>query len=75
MINVTLVNSQSDSPVLNTQVPDGTTYRKFLEFNEVSLANMVVTVRVDSERIEFDMDDEIEDGSKVTVTPEQIKGA
>lgn len=74
-INVTLANSMSDDPILNTQTPDGTTYRQFLEFNKVSLSGMVLTARIDGERIDFALDDEMEDGVKLTVTPEQIKGA
>jgi len=74
-LNVTLVNSMSDDPILNTQTPDGTTYRQFLEFNKVDLSGMVLTARIDGERIDFALDDEMENGVKLTVTPEQIKGA
>lgn len=74
-INVTLVNSQSDDPILETQVPSDTTYGEFLKFNQVDTVNMVVSVRIGGERVTFDLDDEVEDGARITVTPEQIKGA
>ena len=74
-INVTLVNSQSDDPILNTQIAEGTTYQEFLDFNKVNTNSMVVTVRVDGERVQYSMSDEVDDGARITVTPEQIKGA
>ena len=74
-INVTLVNSQSDDPILNTQVAEGTTYQEFLNFNRVNTNSMVVTVRVDGERVEYALSDIVDDGARITVTPEQIKGA
>ncbi len=75
MINVTLINSQSDSENLKQQLPDETTYRELLSFNKVNTNKMVVTVRVDGEKVSFDLDDVVEDGARVTVTPEEIKGA
>lgn len=75
MINVTLINSQSDEPILNQEVADGTTYGELLNFNKVNTDKMVVNVRVDGERVSFSLDDVVDDGARVSVTPEEIKGA
>ena len=75
MLNVTLINSQSDEPILNQEVADGTTYGELLNFNKVNTDKMVVNVRVDGERVSFSLDDVVDDGARVSVTPEEIKGA
>jgi hypothetical protein len=74
-INVRLINAQSDDPVTNLTVPDGTTLGQFLELNRVNTDSMSVQVRLDGETVDWDMEDELEDGVRVTVTPEKIKGA
>lgn len=75
MLNVTLINSQSDEPILNQEVADGTTYGELLKFNKVNTDKMVVNVRVDGEQVSFSLDGVVDDGARVSVTPEEIKGA
>lgn len=75
VVGVTLVNSQSDDPVLPLTLPKGTTIQKLLDLNNVNTGNMVVTVKLDGEEIDYDLEDEVEDGMRVTVVPERVKGA
>lgn len=73
--NITVVNSASDEPVSRQAVPDGTTYQQVLELNKINTTNMVVKVRLDGQELDWDADEEVTDGVKLTVTPTQIKGA
>ena len=74
-ISVTLLNSASDD-FTTLSVPAGTTVEQFLDLNNVNVDNMVVTLRVNQETISnWDLDDELQDGTRVTVSPEKIKGA
>lgn len=74
-VNVKVIDSQSDAGIKNLQLPAGMTVRQLLEANRINLNNMTVRIRVDGEVVDYDLDDELIDGSTVTVTPTQIKGA
>lgn len=74
-VNVKVIDSQSDTGIKNLQLPAGMTVRQLLEANRINLNNMTVRIRVDGEVVDYDLDDELIDGSTVTVTPTQIKGA
>ncbi len=73
-IKVEFVNSQANEPVSKLDVPQGTTMRQILDLNNVTIEGMNVVYRIDGESIPYDMDDELEDGSRVSITPENIKG-
>lgn len=73
-VSVQLVNSQSDDPVTNLVVPEGTTVGEFLTLNKVKTENSSITMRVDGESVDYDLDDELADGVRLTVTPTNIKG-
>lgn len=74
-VNVKVIDSQSDAGIKNLQLPAGMTVRQLLEANRINLNNMTVRIRVEGEIVDYDLDDELIDGSTVTVTPTQIKGA
>ena len=74
-ISVRLINSTSDDPVTNLTVPAGTTLGQLLDLNNVDVDSMSVQVRVNGSAVEYDMEDELTDGVRVTLTPERIKGA
>lgn len=74
-ISVRLINSASDDPVSNLELPATTTLRKLLELYNIDANSMNVQVRVGGEVVQHDLDDELEDGVRVTVSPEKIKGA
>jgi len=73
-ISVKFVDSQSEAPA-NLTLVAGTTYRQFFDSASVNLDNMTATAKLDGDRIDYDLDDEIEDGVRISVTPDQIKGA
>lgn len=74
-VSVQLVNSQSDDPVTELVVPDGTTVGQFLDLNNVKTENASVTLRLDGQSLSYDLDDDILDGTRITVTPVNVKGA
>jgi hypothetical protein len=75
-ISVQLVNSQSDDPITDLNVPEGTTIQDFLDLNRVNTNNMIVTLRRNGHNVDYDsFDEELQDDTRVTVTPEKVKGA
>lgn len=74
-IPVVLVNTQSDDPVSELQVLEGTTVEAFLAGNSVKTDNATVTLRLDGQDIPYGLGDELESNTRVTVTPTNVKGA
>ena len=73
-VSVTLLNTQSDDAVVALVVPTGTTVGEFLALNKVKTENATVTLRIDGQSVGYDLDDELEDGSRIVVTPTNVKG-
>ena len=73
-VSVTLLNTQSDDAVVALVVPTGTTVGEFLTLNKVKTENATVTLRIDGQSVGYDLDDELEDGSRIVVTPTNVKG-
>lgn len=74
MISITVVDSKNDSNQTMT-VPAGKTVRSLLTDLRVDLDKNVVMLKLDGERLQYDLDDELAEGTRVVITPEQIKGA
>lgn len=74
-VSVTFINSQSDDPVSQLTMPSTMTVREFLDVNRVDTNRVAVTIRLDGEVYDYDLDDELEDGMRVSVTPQNVKGA
>lgn len=75
-VSVRVINGQSESGAIqNLNLPETTTIREVLQMNKVNLDKMTVTVKVDGDRIPYDLDDEIQEGMSITISPEQVKGA
>ena len=73
-VNVRVIDSQTDG-IKTLNLPATMTVRQLLEANKINLDQMTVRIRVDGESVQYDLDDELIDGSTVTVTPTNIKGA
>lgn len=75
-VSVCVINGQSESGAIqNLNLPETTTIREVLQMNRVNLDKMTVTVKVDGDRITYDLDDEIQEGMSITISPENVKGA
>lgn len=73
-VNVRVIDSQTDG-IKTLNLPATMTVRQLLEANKINLDQMTIRIRVDGVSVEYDLDDELIDGSTVTVTPTNIKGA
>ena len=73
-VNVRVIDSQTDG-IKTLNLPATMTVRQLLEANKINLDQMTVRIRVDGESVQYNLDDELIDGSTVTVTPTNIKGA
>jgi len=74
-INVRVINAQSDNEIQDLTLPETQTIRQLLDSNQINTDQMTVRIRVDGQQIDYSLDDTLQNGSTVTVTPTNIKGA
>lgn len=75
-VKITVINSQdAGNEIQELSLPDTQTIRQLLESKQINTEDMTVRVRLNGQQVDYDLDDTLEDGSKVTVTPTNIKGA
>lgn len=79
-INVRVINAQSDNEIQDLTLPETQTIRQLLDSNQINTDQMTVRIRVTgadgvSQQVDYDLDDALQNGSTVTVTPTNIKGA
>jgi len=74
-VGVTLVNTQADEAVASLQLQEGTTFQDLFTLHKVKLDNAHVTARLGGEEVDWDLEDELPDGVRVSVVPVNVKGA
>jgi len=76
MVNVTLVCNSGQGVPRQLSVRDGTTVGEMLNVNfDGHVEDFTVSVRIDGYSEEADLDDVLEDGSRVTLAPRKVEGA
>lgn len=76
MVNVTLVCNSGQGVPRQLSVREGTTIGEMLQVNfDGHLDDFTVSVRIDGVSEVADLDDEVEDGSRVCLSPRKVEGA
>lgn len=76
MVSITLVCNSGQGVPRQLQVRDGTTVGEMLNVNfEGHVEDFTVSVRLDGCSEVADLDDVLEDGSRITLAPKKVDGA
>lgn len=76
MLQITLVTNSGQGVPRQIQVREGTTVGEMLNVNfDGHLEDFTVSVRCDGVSEVADLDDELEDGSRVVLAPTKVDGA
>lgn len=76
MINVVLVTNSGQGVPRNLSVRDGTTIDDLLQVNfDGHVEDFTVSVRRDGVSEVADLDDELEDGDRICLSPQKVEGA
>jgi len=76
MVNVTLVTNSGQGVPRQLSVREGATIGEMLNVNfDGRLEDFTVSVRLDGVSEVADLDDEVEDGSRICLSPTKVEGA